>query len=87
VLPGSWTPPTLSGRPLPNPAYSGLERSRAFSMDQTIAPAITSTEPASAVASMACLPIGLKTPANHGLNYLRHAIWPTSALRPVRSRS
>jgi len=43
VLPGSWTPPTLSGRPLPNPAYSGLERSRAFSMDQTIAPAITST--------------------------------------------
>src|SRR4051812_25500102 len=37
-------------------AYSGLERSRAFSMDQTIAPAITSTEPASAVASMACLP-------------------------------
>jgi hypothetical protein len=56
VLPGSWTPPTLSGRPLPNPAYSGLELSRAFSMDQTIAPAIASTEPASAVASMACLP-------------------------------
>ena len=41
---------------LPNPAYSGLERSRAFSIDQTIAPAITSTEPASAVASMPCLP-------------------------------